>query len=295
MTDFKRGHFTKTKRGNTSWQGILIIFFILIFSFALIKGLSGNNSSDKPSAVSWDGLSPFGLFVNAKEDFLVVFQREPKRIALLKLGNYFQDGETPEDVMKKISSDSGVIIKNYAQDYNFDEKLEDYLSFTSPVKILLGNGDVSTNVSRYDALRLWWQAKSIRSNEVIRDDISGLNESSSNVLGVNNRSLNRALKPYFENYYLIEERTEVSVINSSGNQNAGLLITSFIESMGGRIVETNEGDFEIDKCSIQGAKSYARDYLAKTFDCDINDGNLEELVGSKLIITVGQDFASKYF
>ncbi len=300
MTDYSsRVRKSKSKLGVPGGTTLAILLVGVVLSIVAIRGILSTKKAEEVIAARWDGVSSFVFAIDGSRDYLAILQKDPKRAVLFVLGDVVPEGASPAELMKTVSAESGVVVSNYlVGDGGEDamENFEQFKSYVTPVKIVLGGWDrTHNNISRYDALRLWWQTKNVRVEEVTQVEIdrsAGL-DSGNPTLGANTQDINRLVTPYVENLAILNDDLEINVVNSSGDVRVPVLVDTFVTSVGGRIATVAGSTNLVDRCLVQGRESYTRDYLAKTFDCDIKDEVLGE---SSNIITlvVGRDFAKTY-
>ena len=114
MTDYRARHnVLKIKNGASSWKTMFVVFTAVILLFAAVNGLVKARGLADNSRKSWDGVSSFVTAINGPEDYLAIFQKEPKRIAIIKLGNIFGEETESSEMLKSLSGDAGVVVNNY--------------------------------------------------------------------------------------------------------------------------------------------------------------------------------------
>jgi len=224
----------KRESGNKT-KTVLAVLIIIVLVFTILAGLVKSfalpGSAFEPNS-AWDGKSSFAVALDTNPPSVFIYQREPKRIVFLGLdGNmYFVTGnpKTPVakisdaisgskgfDIARVMALSFGAPITNYAalsKRENLDNKVaqkmfKDFASLTTPF-IVMTRGKPSfiknTNITRYDAFRLWWQVKGLSVESVNVSDISALSEEivvggGRKVLGADATSLNRKIHDYLEN------------------------------------------------------------------------------------------------
>ena len=338
----------KRESGNKT-KTVLAVLVIIVLVFTILAGLVKSfalpGSAFEPNS-AWDGKSSFAVALDTNPSSVFIYQREPKRIVFLGLDSnmYFVTGnpKTPVakisdaisgskdfDIARVMALSFGAPVTNYAvlsKRENLDNKVaqkmfKDFASLTTPF-IVMTRGKPSfiknTNITRYDAFRLWWQVKGLSVESVNVSDISALSEEivvggGRKVLGVDTTSLNRKIHDYLENINVIKEGYNISILNESGNPSAAGVAADFIQASGGNVVSEKEGDIrESSQVVVRKKGDYTPSYLAKIFGCDIRElvsMEKRELVSSELEITqaqnngsnneltvvLGRDFANKYF
>ncbi len=323
----------KHESGNkTKTVFAVLIIVVLVFTIlaGLVKSISLPNTALEPK-LKWDSKSSFVVALDTTPPSVFVYQREPKRIIFLALDPkmYFVtgnpktpiaqiggtvSGENGFEIAKVMSLSFGAPITNYItfnRQENLDNKtaqkmFKDFASLATPFVVMTrGNpGFVkNTNITRYDAFRLWWQIKglSVESADVI--DLSHLSEevvigNGHKVLGADTISLNRKIRDFLENINIEKEGQNISILNESGNQYAATVASDFVKAVGGNVVSEKKGDKTSDKSQIITEKksAYTPSYLAKMFGCDITEAQNNGSGGDNgITIVLGRDFANKYF
>lgn len=302
MTDYRSRLISgRARSGSGSWKAIVFVFLSIVIFIAVANGISKMGEAKQDNKTGWDGSSPFTFFIHGDSDYLAVFQKDPKRFVAVKIDGLVDSNLSGGDLVGDVSARVGVVVKKHVSigtGKSFDGELQDFSSVFTPVKIVFGGTDnLDTNISRYEAIRLWWQFKGIRSEnaEIIDSEpFLGGNESRA-VLGVSSSQINRIIRNYTENEKILSDNLDIKIVNRSGEGASAALLETFISSSGGSVVEVVGTVDSIPGCNVEGADSYTRDYLAKTFDCDITDSAFENISEGNLTITIGQEFADTYF
>lgn len=308
MKDYPAWKNSEKKR---NWRTTVAIFIAVFLMLASIKGFVKFGLASKNVAKSnWDSISSFVVGIGDHASSLFIFQKDPKRAVILTLGKNGLRDIGDEQAIKQLSVSFGAPVENYIKFKNDSlEKVSDikkyYENFTSwltPVSILMtgwhGN-NLDTNISRIDAIRLWWQIKSIGVNNVKFDDLSNLGqtnfENNNKVLAANTSDLNREISKYLENSKIVKDDLQINIVNSSSQYATSILASNFIYSVGGRVGTISGNIEEISRCNIVGASSsYTLKYLAKLFDCDIKEPSQTASEG-QITLILGNEFAKKYF
>lgn len=298
MTDHSvRARSEKVRQPVFGGKMFVVLSIGIVLCFSAVHGTFKAKKSVE--SASWDGISSFTLAIDGAEDYLAILQKDPKRLAIFNMGDMGGEGATQDEILKSVSRAGEVVVGNYIRsrgDGDLLDSFEKFTSYTTPVKILFGAWDSeSTNVTRIDAIKLWWQAKDIRSDDVSDVNIGEIDSGSgSSVLGVDTNEINRLVAPYVENLEILSEEKEINIVNASDDTRAARLVERFISTFGGRVIAINGSVSLVEKCSVVGDKSYTREYLANTFDCDIKDnvfGDPTDIV----TIVIGESFSKTYF
>lgn len=312
MTDYRisaKSSKSSVKRNKSKWQGILAIFIVIFLVLALLSGsIKSLFAKGNARSASWDNLSSFVLGLRDNQNSLFIFQKDPKRAVFVKTG-FLGKGLGADQYFKEASVVFGTEVKNYINVGNLSEteikkKFDNFISLTTPLKILTTgwvSDSMNTNVSRIDALALWWQLKSIRSKDLQFVNLTSFKtlekgKSDDKVLGTTSDFLNREISKYLENTKIIQEDIELKIVNSSDDGRTSYLAESFISAVGGRVSSISGDTTERSKCNIKTnvKSSYTVGYLAKVFICDINDASQLDDKPS-VTLYLGNDFPARYF
>lgn len=320
----------KRESGNKSktvFAVLIVVVLVFTILVGLVKSISLPSTALEPK-LKWDSKSSFAVALDTIPPSVFVYQREPKRITFLALDPkmYFVtgnpktpivqiggavSGENGFEIARVMSLSFGAPITNYIT-FNKQENLDnkgaqkmfgDFASLGTPLVVMTRGrpGFVkSTNITRLDAFRLWWQIKGLSVASANVSDLSHLSEevvtgNGHKVLGADTTSLNRKIHEFLENSNFVKEGFNISILNESGNRYATTVASDFIQAVGGNVVGEKEGGTRDNSQIITRNKgAYIPSYLAKMFGCDITEAQNS---GSDNGITVvlGRDFASKYF
>jgi len=319
----------KQHQDKSKLKNLLAVFITVTLLFVIANGIAkGFSLKNSISDSQWDSKSSFTVAVDSLNPSVFIFKPDSKSIVVLALAGdvLYETGSfnTPlEKISSVIDKTGGELTSSLSQTYgtkidNFiklGEKSEiekdsaqkmfiDFASVTTPFKILTSgysNNISSTNITRIDAFKLWWQLKGASANSLKFADLSSyqeeiINKENAQVLGADTASLHRIISEYMDNFEVIEEAKNIRMRNGSRNTDAGRLASLFVASVGGKVIDVSEGDSRQDKTQIVAAdkNSYTASYLAKIFDCDITEAKNFKDEGEIMVI-IGSDFASKYF
>ncbi len=302
----------KKSENKRRWRAKIAIFIIVFLVAVSLKGFLKADISGKISERSkWDNVSSFTVGMGNSASSLFIFQKDPKRAIVLSVGKNSGVSESGGVMLKKMSLAFGAPVENYLNFKNdtsfyidnISKTYSKFTSWTTPIKIMTtgwGGNDLSTNISRIDALRLWWQLKGIGVNSLISTDLSAIGESSKSlenkkVLSLNTQEYNRSIIKYIENLKIVNEDYQINMVNASGEFAVSRLANSFITSLGGRVTSITGDSNLIQKCILMtDRKSYTANNLAKIFDCDIKDAS-QSADSGQITIILGNEFARRYF
>lgn len=312
-------HQTKKK-----WRSIISVFIFATLIFAIINGLvKGFTLGDKVAKSDWDTQSAYVAAVNTNNPAVFVFNKDLERAAVFTLGGntLFETGDIKEPLgkisdniensgsklSKNLQKAYGIKVQNYINfsqreemnEENGQEIFENFTSIATPIKLLTagwGKNVEGTNITRVDAFRLWWQLKGISVKELKLVDLTTyqeeiVNQNGRHVLGADTVSLNRVVAEYLQNFEIAQEKKNVRIVNSSGLGYAAGLAQSFARSVGVNVVGVEKSKQLQQQTQVfaENNNSYTAKYLAKVFDCAINDAQKDGLE-DEITIVLGSDF-----
>ena len=306
---------------------MLALAIVSILILASFNGLVKTKSFGKYLGTSnWNSNSSFVAVLSTTPLAVFILQEDPKRLVFLTLDEktYLATGNPNEpiakisslinksngwDLSKLLSLTFRANIENYVtfkddQKINKEEAIswfKNYASLATPFMILAGRiGDdvKDTNITRLDQLKLWWQIKSVRINQLELVDLSQYREEvvykdNQKVLGVDNLVLHKVISQYLENENVTKENLKIKVINASGIAGAGQLAADFAAGVGVNIVKIETAPNLVDRTFIQTSvkNKYTVRYLANIFKCDIKSSSESS---EEVSLVIGNEFASRY-
>lgn len=327
MVDFRSlGHSRKRQKAQSKWRGILgVLITVLLFGVIAAGFFNGLKIKGSFKSSVWDGKSPLAIAVGGSSS-MIVFQNEPKGLALLKIPEDVSyasgDAITPIKSLSEGLSDStdggrrflskyfGVQIPAYMvlkdkgplEPESSNAMFKEFAFLTTPVFIILNGLDSQieeTNLSRLDLLRLWWQTKGIDVGKfeyisLEKYEIEILGKGDSRFKGLDRDLTRKLLALYLEDSRLIGKNVEIAIINASGENGFGFLASDIAAIAGFDVASVDGGDNISQKTQITvEGKSTEAVYLAKLFDCDIfwrqNDSG-----ETRISLVIGQDFAKTF-
>ncbi len=316
----------ETKRnGSGTVAGIFVVFVLFGFlAFGFIKNLHiGANK------VSRAGANTYLAILGTKPTSLFAFQKETAKAAIFTLDDEKKviSGVGAGDLVKidelKNRGDglsflnsmtlafrakiSNYILFKDAQAMRVEDikkELDKFTSYRTLIAILFRGEDrdniKSTNITRFDEIKLWWQLKSVRTENIKITDLGGKESEKSTsdgqkVLGVDEASLNRSLQDFSQSDEVTGEYIKVTVNNPSKNQILSQLAVGFVDNIGADLREVREDGVIVEKTIIYTDRESSKTarYLATIFNCDIK--RLPETENQDTVLVVlGSDFGNIY-
>ncbi len=307
------------------WRGILAIFICVFLGFFIINGvLRAFSLKQFVSNSRWDDSMPFAAAISTGPPSVLVFNKDIGEIAVLKVpaelgvpagdrtGESFKVSNintgNGREMAKGLTRVLGLDIQNYVvlnerheiSQTTIDAAYRDFSSFSTLAAIVTvgkSPGIKSTNITRMDLLRLWWQVKlsGIKSPKII--DLGDFSEDVSGSRGTKVKSLDTELahlsiNKYFEIKGLAEGNIKLEIKNSSGAIGVGQLAGEIAASAGFNVTRVLTGEAKIAGCRIiAGPKNLrAVSYLANIFKCDIV-APPPDAQGAPMMLDLGSDFA----
>ena len=157
----------------------------------------------------------------------------------------------------------GVAVEGYLFGVSLQETKE---SFKGNILGLLKNQG-QTNLGRWDLLRLWWEARSVREDRIklLKFDKP-----------LDPERLERIIGQYFVDEKIRAEALTIAVLNNTNQPGLAAKEARIIKNLGGRIIGL--GDIEKERCQIASQKKYKDSHtvrrLAKVFGCPWGGENL---------------------
>jgi len=325
-------HGWEKREVQKKWRSLLAVFITVVLFLAVANGLIKSFSLKKNlGSSSWSGKSSFVIALAADPASVFIFQKDSKRMVLLTLNNenYLPTGNQDQPIAKTSSIveekdgrrlervlslafrsniENYLIFKTSQKiDRETAQKLfKNFASLTTPLTLLIGGQDkiiMSTNITRIDLFRLWWQIKGFSVNSLDLVDLGQATEeliqkNNQKVLVVDEVFLHREISKYLEDLDLRKENLKVEIDNASDYSTAASLASDFVTSVGGSVISVETSDVKVDKTYILTSqnKKYTSRYLAKIFKCDIKSTpeSKDEDTQDKIRVVLGQDFAARY-
>lgn len=333
MTDYpaKRRNVWQRREDKRKWREILAIFTVIFLLFVFFNGFLKSFSLKRLVADShWDSQSSLAIALNTKPASVLIYQKDPQRLVFVtyQADTFWATGNSeallvnPSSVIadrdgqqltKILSNGFGANINSYVMYKNLkdiDDKsaqkiFGDFAAITTPVALLVKGvgGDVeSTNLTRLDLIRLWWQLKGLSVNKLEIKDfgpyyVEIVDKDGNKVRGFDSEKINREITKYLENSKIRDEGLKVEIVNSSTVAGAGKLAALMLESTGFKVVSVETGENGVVSSQVATTKtgSYSAKYLASVCNCAIFSLQKETAGEGTIKYTIGRDFAKKYY
>jgi len=218
----------------------------------------------------FDGINRFNISVsNSKNLKVVSFSPNSDSISVLNL-----NGE-----IKKLNASVFLALP-------IDGFVEaEFLDFNNDVSGLtstffLNFGNIKTDLTIIDTLRLFWASKTVSSKNVEIREIS---------TALDRDAADKILGNLFFDQRLEKENQSVVIINTTSVSGLGLQVGRFVKNMGGKVVQISTENIPRKKSEIlyNGEKTYTVERLNRIFGFKLSRVD-RELVGDITII-IGED------
>lgn len=302
------------------WSGLIAVF---IFAILLVVILGGFLKTFIPTKVStsggWNADSSLAVAVNSTPPAIIVYAKESNKLGVFSLppdlkyvtGNannpvrqvvslFEGPGKNAEAVLSNLNGvnvSRFIYFKNPPQleSTQVYEMFKEFSSVKVPISILLGRTAFSSDLSKMELLKLWWQVKGLT---VAQIDFNSVANFSEEIIGANNKklkvidreSINHEMAKYFDG----EARGDIEILNSSGEPGAGVLAADMFGAYGWNVVNVSTSPDLEPGCRVtaaDGASDIA--LLAGIFGCNII--REQTAASGNPVVTLGSDFAKRYF
>lgn len=148
--------------------------------------------------------------------------------------------------------------------------------------------EARTNLTFYDALRLWLFANSVSSQDITQNSIDLADSDSAN----------KVVKSLFADSSIVAENLSIEIVNASGAPGMGNRVTQLLENMGCSVISVTSSDKVANSSKIvYNGSSYTSQKLKKVlkfraFDVSVQKKAVEQLSIASIKIVVGADQAS---
>ncbi len=309
------------------WRGFLAIFICIFLGFFIINGILRAISLQKyVSNSTWDDSMPFTVAISTTPPSVLVFNKDLREVVVFKIPGElnvpgvdgaslkFSDikGSDGAGMAKALTRVLGLDIQNYAvlkdktdtSQALLERAYRDFISFGELAKIITTGGGSeikSTNITRIDLLRLWWQVKSSGINSPKIIDLAQFSEnipgaSNTQIGSLDRELLHMSIDKYFAVKGLTDQNIKIEIENSSGVAGVGQLAGEIATSAGFNVTRVGTGEAKITSCRIVADSKNLRavSYLANIFKCDIV-APPPDTQGAPIMLNLGSDFAKSLF
>lgn len=333
MTDYpaKRRSTWQKREDRRRWREILAIFTVIFLLFAFFNGFLKAFSLKRLVADShWDSESSLAIALNTKPASVLIYQKDPQRLVFVtyREDTFWATGNSDaplinlssviavkdgQKLTKILSNGFGANITSYVMYKNLKD-LDDksaqkifagFAAITTPVALLVKGvgGDVeSTNLTRLDLIKLWWQVKGLSVNKLEIQDfgpyyVEIVDKDGNKVRGFDSEKINREITKYLESSKIRGEGLKVEIVNSSNVAGAGKLASGILESAGFKVVSLETGESEAVNSQVATVETgaYSAKYLASVCSCAIFSLPKETVGEGTIKFILGRDFAKKYY
>jgi len=324
MTDYPaQKHRTGSRLRKSSGRKFSGIIAVFIFAVLLFVILGGFLKTVVPSRVSttggWNGQTSLAIAVNSDPPAIVIYAKEASKLGVFSLqqdlkyatGNandpikpvnslFLGPGAKTEAVLSNLG---GVNVSKFVYFKNppklekdqVYEMFKQFASLKTPISIVFTKSDFSSDLSKMELLRLWWEIKGLTLSQI---DFKNVNNFAEEIIGaggkkfngIDRESINHEMIKYFDS----SVRGDIEIVNNSGEAGAGLLATYMLGAYGWNVVNVSLSQNVEPQCRIMDSDG-GRDVelLAGIFGCNI----IREQNASfgNPVIMLGSNFAKRYF
>jgi len=169
-------------------------------------------------------------------------------------------------------------------------------------------GNIDTNLSSYDCLRLYWSMKKIDVREVKIIDLAQFNVTNednlpdgSKILRLDSARFDRLASSEFVVESIKKEGFDIAVFNTTGVNGIGARASRLITNIGGHVVkigEEQEDRSDAQRCLVLAEEdlldSFTVRIISSAFKCNIAKANTEKY-RAKLVLFLGNKFAQQFY
>lgn len=327
MTDYpsvkKRKSSWRQAQIQRKWKDLIVIFIVSVLLLVLFTGIKGTLSvKNQAQKSTWGGDESLGVVLKTDPVSVLIYQTDPQRINLYTVGSdiFYATGDALQPSKKvaelfnlegpetasALTSLTGVNFSKYyfykeplnLSSKSVDEIFKDFASLKTPVKVIFGSfGSGTTNLTKVEILKLWWQVKGMEMKQIESSSMDSftdeiLSGSGEKFKGLDYEKTTSQLGKFFHGF--AEKKRKVAIINASGEPGSLKLAGDLVSSYGWNVTSlSSEGEQQTGRI-ISSQKDGETQDLAKIFGCDINQAQNDQ-EQSVITIILGKDFAQKYF
>lgn len=280
------------------------LFLIILFS----KIASSLNSLNQPywpdvktsanRSYTWEGQSNLNLIF--KSETIEILSADPisNQLTLIKLPQdtymnlAFGFGSWPIRSVYSLgqseASPIGILLLQRSIEKTFAIPVDGYIITTSkssssassfvsnihqnPLSSLAYLGQIKSDLTLSEILKLFWLIKNIRPDKVYTVDLgqsqitsSILLPDGSRALGIDQPKLDQYVRNQFQDLKIRDEAVTIGVFNSTSHSGLAEMASRLITNLGGRVIFTANSTHHLDKTVILGSSSYTRLRLKQIF------------------------------
>lgn len=324
MTDYPAHRKTRVLRQSKSsgrrLSGLIAVIIFVVLIFVIFGGFVKTLIPGKISVSGgWSGQSSLAIALNSDPPAVIIFAKEAGKVGVFSLpadlkyatGNAGETVKQVDSLFKGpgrkaeavLSNLNGVNISRFVYLENppklgRDQVYELFKKFSSlktPIVIALGKSTFSSDLSKIELLRLWWEVKGLTLSQIDFVDVDNFSEK---IIGENNKkfaaidreSVNHQMTKYFKGAAL----GNIEILNNSGEAEATALARDMLGAYGWNVVNVGSSANVVAVCSINDPQE-SRDVglLAGIFGCNII--RRQNASTGNPVLVLGSDFAKRYF
>lgn len=282
------------------WKGIFLTILILILGFVIWQ----------KSQLPWTRMN----FVFIDQSLAVVSLEPQKNLTILEMpnnlylevpggfGNYHL-GSVYE--LGQLEGRGGELLKATLQDY-LAVPMDGYIKMSN-VKCRMSNcflltlfRKAKTDLPFWQLIRIWWEAKELRSDKVKTVNLQEANvltldslPDGSQVFKTKFLPLDKLVGKYFSDRSFVKERIKIEVLNATGELGLAKAVARMITNLGGEVISVSNAENTQEKSSMKchGA-SIKNSYTVHKLESILKTATqVGEMGGSRadVLILVGED------
>lgn len=279
---------------------VLVCLIILSKTISLISGLNQPFAPDSTAIskqIFWDGRGVINTAIMADHTYILSFNPYQKSLLLLKipdetyvsvpfnfgkwnLGSVYKLGQSenpPIGAMlfkKTLEKNLSLPISSYILDQKVNTSFEKKLTSLrqNPVENINFLGQIKTDLSLLEYIKLFWALRSVRFDRVKILDLGDSDFTSwiilrdgSRVISIDQDELDDYMQKYFADSKIKDEGLSIGIYNTTDHPGLAETAARFIKNMGGRVVFTANSKSRLDQTMIIGDKSYTYNILTQIF------------------------------
>lgn len=324
MTDYPaqgRSRASRARRGGGLRRSGLIPVFVFAVLLVVILGgfLKTVIPIHKSSGSGWDGQTSLAIVVNSNPPAIIVYSKVMSKLGVFSLPNdlkyatgnandpvkvvdtlFLGPGAKTESVLSNLD---GVNISRFVyfknppnlQKAQVYEMFKQFSSLKTPISIILGKDAFSSDLSKMELLRLWWEVKGLTLSQI---DFKNVKDFSEEVIGAGDKKFSaidrESINHEMANYFDLGDHKDIEIIDNSGVSGSGGLAADMLGAYGWNVVKVSSSESAETDCSvIEPSGDQDAALLAGVLGCNII--REQNATSQNPVIMLGSNFAKRYF